>query len=103
MTFGRRPEAVWHYTARLVNKDSGRQAAASSFGPAGRLASEQLGALRHQEGLIMATYIPPWLGQPPRHDPKRKGSHFAQILFIAAVVAVVGFLVALITAIVIAG
>lgn len=51
----------------------------------------------------MATYIPPWLGQPPRHATKRKGSHFGQILTIAAVIALAGFLVALITAIVTAG
>lgn len=51
----------------------------------------------------MATYMPPWLDQPPYSRPKRKIPRFGEILIIAATVALVGFLVALITAIVTAG
>jgi hypothetical protein len=54
-------------------------------------------------------YIRPWLDQPPYSgptNPKRKVSRLAHVgdfLMIAAAVALVGFLVALITAIVTAG
>jgi hypothetical protein len=61
-----------------------------------------------EEGSIMA-YIPPWLDRPlysgpeaPRHKAPRL-AHLGQILAIGAAVGLVGFLVAMITAIVTAG
>jgi hypothetical protein len=61
-----------------------------------------------EEGSIMA-YIPPWLDQPlysglevPRHKVSRL-ARLGQILTIGVAVGLVGFLVALITAIVTAG
>jgi hypothetical protein len=57
----------------------------------------------------MMVYIRPWLGQPPDSgptNPKRKVprlAHLADFLMGAAAVALVGFLAALITAILTAG
>jgi hypothetical protein len=49
------------------------------------------------------SYIPPWLTEPPHYSPNHHRSRLGQILTIAVVLALVGFLVALITAIVTAG
>ena len=49
------------------------------------------------------SYIPPWLDPPPHYSPRRNGGRLGQILTTAALIALVGFLVALITAIVTAG
>jgi hypothetical protein len=51
----------------------------------------------------MAIYLPPWLDQPPYSGSKRKIPRLGQILIIGVVVGLVGFVVALITAIVTAG
>jgi len=51
-------------------------------------------------------YMAPWLDQPPYPGPKRKVTRLArlsQVLIIAAAIGLVGFLAALITAIVTAG
>ena len=52
----------------------------------------------------MALYMRPWLDEPPpSYHPKRKHPRVGQVLAIAVAVGLVGFLVALITAIVTAG
>ena len=49
------------------------------------------------------SYIPPWLPEPPHYSPNHRGSRVGQILAIAVVVALVGFLAAVFTANVTAG
>jgi hypothetical protein len=52
----------------------------------------------------MALNMRPWLDEPPPYyHPKLKHPRFGQVLAIAVAVALTGFLVALITAIVTAG
>jgi len=54
--------------------------------------------------LIMALYMRPWLDEPPpSYHPKHEHPRVGQVLAIAVAVSLVGFLVALITAIVTAG
>lgn len=49
------------------------------------------------------SYIPPWLTEPPHYSPKHHGSRLGQILAIAMVVSLVGFVVAVFIASVTAG
>lgn len=52
---------------------------------------------------MMALNMRPWLDEPPPdYHPKHKGSRIGPILAIAVTVALVGFLLALITGIVMA-
>ena len=105
MTFGRRFGAVRDYLAHRdqesLERASGRQ---SLPRPAAPIQNKLGGTGAPGEGSVMA-YMPPMLDQPsysaPR-DPKRKVPRFAhlgQVLMIGAAVALVGFIAALITAI----
>jgi hypothetical protein len=49
------------------------------------------------------SYIPPWLTEPPHYSLKHHGPRLGQILAIAVVVALIGFLVAVFIANVTAG
>jgi len=54
-------------------------------------------------GRLIMSYIPPWLPEPPHYSPNHHGSRVGQILAIAVVVALAGFLVAVFIANVTAG
>ena len=105
MTLGRRFRAVRDYLAHRdqesLERASGRQ---SLPRPAAPIQNKLGGTGAPGEGSVMA-YMPPVLDQPSSSapkDPERKVPRFAhlgQILAIGAVLALAGFLAALITAI----
>ena len=78
-----------------------RQRAAGKQAPADCPGSQELGAMAHLEGLIMA--LRPWLDERPSYGPRHEVSHLDRIVLIAVTVAMAGFLTALITGILTAG
>ncbi len=100
-TLGPRLEAFRHYRARgeqgMFAGSGGWQLRPRPTAPA----SEQDGA--PGIGRLIMSYIPPWLTEPPHYSLKHHGPRLGQILAIAVVVALIGFLVAVFIANVTAG
>ena len=105
ITLGLALEAIRHYAVhceQVMFGDKGRLAA-----PASRPESGQLGA--SSTGRVGMSYDPPPLAEPPSYSmhhrgfPKRNGPDLGLILSVAALIAMAGFIVALVVGIVTAG
>jgi len=107
ITLGLALEAIRHYAVRCEQVMFGDKGAAGSTCPASRPESGQLGA--SSTGRVGMSYDPPPLAEPPSYSmhhrdfPKRNGPDLGLILSVAALIAMAGFIVALVVGIVTAG